>query len=147
MPSVSAGAAAPDSLAIPPDEDDLDEEGDDASRPVSVRRARELVSQGHAFRRKGLLGTARTRYLEALDAHAGYPRAYAGLTQVALARKDKTDALRFAKELVHARPNVAVNHLLLGDAHALAGSMSAAKAEWRIAANKGSKAARERLRS
>ena len=105
------------------------------------------MSQGHALRKDGQLTAARSRYLEALDAHRGYPRAYAGLAQVALERRDGREAVRFSKKLVKVRPRVSAYHLLLGDAYKLAGNTSAARKEWTIAARTGSKVARERLAS
>lgn len=141
-PALAASPAAHE--GSPSDEEESDDEVDD-ERAESARRASALVGQGHALRKKGQLSAAHARYLEALQQHHGYPRAYAGLTQIALAKRDGAEAVRFGKKLVKARPADARYRLLLGDAYKLSGNLSAAKREWTAAAKKGSKTARERL--
>ncbi len=129
------------------DEEDGDEpEGRTETRRQRSRRASALVSQGHDFRHRSLFGAARARYQEALEVYPGYPRAFAGLSRVALLQKNGPEAVRHAKALVRARPAEASNQLLLGDAHHLAGDLRAARDAWRAAAKLGSSTARSRLK-
>jgi hypothetical protein len=112
----------------------------------SARRASLLSNQGNAFRRKRMLPTARVRYLEALRVYPDYPRALSGLAQLSLADGNGSDAIRYAKQLVAARPGQAAYHLLLGDAYRAAGDEKEAKATYQTAARLGSRTAEERLR-
>jgi len=109
------------------------------------RKASELVSQGHVFRRKHMLPTARSRYLDALREYPGYPRALAGLAQVALESGNPAQALQFARQLVRVRSGQAGYHVLLGDALLAAGQTSQARAEFETAARMGSRAGKQRL--
>jgi CheY-like chemotaxis protein len=120
---------------------------DDGPRPdrVSARRASQLVNQGNAFRRKKMLPSARSRYLEALRSFPGYPRALAGLTQLALAQGSAAEARDFAQQLVQARPGQAAYQLLLGDAQRAAGQLKEARASYTTAQRLGSRDAKDRL--
>lgn len=138
-PSSAASAAAPQLAQH--EEDDTEDSADD--RPS--RRASELVSQGHAFRKKRLLPTARSRYLEALREYPGYPRALAGLAQLALQTGDNPQALQYARQLVRVRPGQASYQLLLGDAYQAAGQANQARTAFEAAARLGSRVAKQRL--
>ena len=89
---------------------------------------------------------AEAAYLKALAAYAEYPRAMAGLARVHLARKDGAEAVRWAKRLVVMQPKRGANQILLGDAWALRGNATLARAAWQQALRLGSPDARKRLR-
>jgi tetratricopeptide (TPR) repeat protein len=156
----SAAAAAPASSAVhvreeQPSERRDDDKADDASqaeegatgseRRARSRRASQLVSQGHDLRKRRNFASARARYLAALDEFAGYPRALAGLAQLALAQGNTAEALRYAQLLVKARPGQAPYQLLLGDAYRDAGKLDEAQKAWHVAARQGSAQAKQRL--
>lgn len=122
----------------PPAEDDL-------SRRARSRRASALVSQGHSFRKRGLLPTAKVHYLGALREYPGYPRALAGLAQLSIAADEGAQAVGYARKLLQARPTQVDYLVLLGDAYKSAGMLSQARDAWQKAANRGSRTARKRL--
>jgi tetratricopeptide (TPR) repeat protein len=110
-PRAAVVASAPAEPATPPalhdeaaDEGQPDPAEHHASARARARQASKLVSQGHSFRRAGLLGSARRRYTEALDVFPDYPRALAGLAQVALAQGKSQEALDYARRLRKERP-------------------------------------------
>jgi predicted Zn-dependent protease len=112
---------------------------------VSARRASQLVNQGNAFRRKKMLPSARSRYLDALRAFPGYPRALSGLTQLALGQGAADEARDFARQLVQARPGQAAYQLLLGDALRAGGQLKEARAAYQVAERLGSDDAKQRI--
>lgn len=112
---------------------------------ASARKASSLSNQGNAFRQKRLLPSARARYLEALRVYPAYPRALAGLTQLALSAGAAQEARDYAQQLVKARPGQAAYQLLLGDAQRAAGDDKQARAAYLTAARLGSRTAEERL--
>jgi len=150
-------AAAPAPVVEPPvaplaatRADDRADEGaqeSPRSRRARAKRASQLVGQGHSFRKRGLLPSAKQRYVEALREYPGYPRAVAGLAQVALALGDPTQAVSYARQLVRARPSQLEYLVLLGDAYKAAGLPSQAREAWQSAARRGSRTAHQRLAS
>jgi tetratricopeptide (TPR) repeat protein len=110
-----------------------------------AQRAAELARMGHTLRVRGMYTEARGKYLAALETLPHYPRALAGLAQLALLRGDGEEASQYAEELVAERPGQAVYHLILGDAYRAAGQLTKARAAWRVAADLGSAKARSRL--
>jgi tetratricopeptide (TPR) repeat protein len=111
----------------------------------NARRADLLCNQGNDLKNKRMLPTARVRYLEALRLYDDYPRALAGLTQVALSAGDSGEALKYGKQLVKARPGQAPYQLLLGDAYRAAHDEKAARDAYKTALRMGSRAAKQRL--
>jgi hypothetical protein len=126
---------------------ELDDPTGEEPSPSRLRaqKASELAKVGHALRLRGLYTEARGKYLAALDAYEGYPKALAGLAQLALLRGDGAEAAKYAEQLVAARPGQAVYHLILGDAYRAAGQLGKAKAAWRVASELGSQKAKSRL--
>ena len=110
-----------------------------------VQRASELARVGNTLRMRGLYTEARGKYLAALEALPGYPKALAGLAQLALLRGDGQEAAEYAEQLVAERPGQAVYHLILGDAYKAAGQVAKARAAWRVASDLGSVKAQRRL--
>jgi tetratricopeptide (TPR) repeat protein len=154
LPAKPSEPAPPAEPAAPPDEVASARElmhGEAAEAPVghanraNARKASLLSNQGNAFRRKKMLPSARVRYLEALRVYPDYPRALSGLVQLALNGGDKGEALRYAKQLVKARPGQAVYQLLLGDAYRATGDEKEARKSYQSAAQLGSKDAEARL--
>ena len=148
-PRVAARAAPPPAApvqapasAFSPTASEEELTGDD--EPPS-RRASELVSQGHAFRRKHMIPTARSRYLEALRECPGYPRALAGMARLSLDAGDSAQAIQYARQLVRVRSGQAGYHVLLGDALKAAGQAAQARAAFETAARMGSRVAKQRL--
>jgi hypothetical protein len=115
------------------------------STRARVQRANELARVGHRLRVRGLYTEARGKYLAALEAWPGYPKALAGLTQLALLRGDGPEAAEYAEQLVTERPGQAVYRLILGDAYKAAGQLGKARAAWRVASELGSIKAQRRL--
>jgi hypothetical protein len=150
-PTPAAAAAPAPSPAVTPQAPaaapvaDNDAPALEGERPT--RRASELVSQGHSFRRKRMLPTARSRYLEALREYPGYPRALAGLAQLALDTGDSAQAVQYARQLVRVRGGQAGYHVLLGDAYKAAGQAPQARTAYETAARMGSRVAKQRLKS
>gem|GEM_PF-6912475 len=126
------------------DAEDADVELDAARKAVAVR-ADKLVNEGHALRKKKKLAPARAKYRDALVLYPGYPRALAGLVQVAILQHDGKAAVNLAKQLVKQRPTQVSYQVLLGDAYKVAGKPALAKEAWQGAARKGSSAAKARL--
>ncbi|MFT3923749.1 MAG: hypothetical protein QM778_14550 [Myxococcales bacterium] len=145
----AAAPAATDSASgavaeADPDAEDADVEID-ASRKAVAGKANKLVNEGHALRRKKKLAPARAKYRDALALYPGYPRALAGLVQVAILQRDGKAAVNLAKQLVKLRPAQVSYQVLLGDAYKAAGKPGLAKDAWQGAARKGSTTAKARL--
>ncbi len=133
-----------ESAEADPDAEDSEVEVD-ASRKVVAARADKLVNEGHALRRKKKLAPARAKYRAALAAYPGYPRALAGLAQIAIQQRDGKAAVKLARQLVKLRPAQVSYQVLLGDAYKVAGKPALAKEAWKDAARKGNAAAKARL--
>jgi hypothetical protein len=140
-PVVAAPTQAPSSE----DEEPLPSARGGRQTRESARRAGLLCNQGNDFKNKKMLPTARVRYLEALRLYPDYPRALAGLTQLALGAGDGREALKYGKQLVKARPGQAAYQLLLGDAYRAAHDEKAAREAYQTAQRLGSRTAQERL--
>lgn len=120
---------------------------DDSPAPdptTAAGRARALVDSGSAMLKQSRYGIAESMYMKALQEVPEYPPALAELVRVHLARKDGKEAVRWAERLV-AKQNNPANQLLLGDAQALRGNRSAARAAWTKAAKGGNSTAQRRL--
>ena len=106
------------------------------------------IRSGNYDRNRGQMREAQVHYLAAIEIERRNARALAGLARVALAQRNGGQAVRWARRLVEARPRNAANHVLLGDAHRLAGNRSAARREWSRALElyPGLASARRRLR-
>jgi tetratricopeptide (TPR) repeat protein len=117
-----------------------------AGQVSPIRQASALVSEGHGLRHDKRFAEAGARYREALRIFPGYPRAIAGLTLVAIDLGRGQEAVRHARTLVRMRPGLAANHRLLGDAYRVAGNLAAARRSWQLAARRGDKQAKLRLR-
>jgi tetratricopeptide (TPR) repeat protein len=89
---------------------------------------------------------AKARYNEALRLLPNYPRAWAGLAQVAIAQGQGKEALVWAQKLVNARPQHSAYRLLLGDAYKAANQPKEAERAWQIAAKLGNPEAKRRLK-
>jgi tetratricopeptide (TPR) repeat protein len=116
----------------------------EADLTTAAGRARSLVDSGAAMLKQGRLGLAEGMYMKALQEVPEYPAALAELVRVHLARRDGTEAVRWAERLV-AKQNNALHQLLLGDAQALRGNSGAAVAAWTKSAEAGNTTARQRL--
>jgi hypothetical protein len=136
QPSAVAVAGAPP--ATPPASADLADEDDPtasresehvSSAKARSRQASKLVSQGHSFRRAGLHGSARRRYEEALAVFPEYPRALAGLAQVALAQGKNDEALEYARRLRKERPRDAHYQKLIAEIQSAATPRAASRSE------------------
>jgi tetratricopeptide (TPR) repeat protein len=121
------------------------EVADESSPRARARVASKLVSQGHSFRKRGLLGAAKARYEQALEAYPDYPRAYAGLAQLAIKQGDGVKAEAYAQKLLAARPSDREYLTLLGDAYQAQGMTDEAREVWQKAARHGSRSAKRRL--
>ncbi len=110
-----------------------------------IAQAARLTSQGNSFFDKGLLRTARARYLGAVNASPAYPRALAGLSRLELARGHAEQAVGYAERLVRSKPAPATYWVLLGDAYASAHMPGKAHEAWTRAMRRGSHIARLRL--
>jgi tetratricopeptide (TPR) repeat protein len=117
-----------------------------AERARKIAAANHNVGQGHRLLARGRLEPAKAAYLKALAVLPDYPRALAGLVRVHLRRRDGAEAVRWAQRLVKEQPNRGNNQLLLGDALALRGDQTRARAAWRRATAYGNAAARKRLK-
>src|SRR5262249_45234155 len=111
-----------------------------------LARANTLVDQGHALFKHGRLGLAEAEYMKAIDLWPDFPRALAGLTRVHLQRKDGSEAVRWSKRLVAKEPKSGQNQLLLGDAYALRGDHTNARAAWQQAVRYANSTARKRIK-
>jgi tetratricopeptide (TPR) repeat protein len=134
-PSAPANSQAPEAP-------DLE---DESSAHARSRVASKLVSQGHSFRKRGLLGAAKARYEQALAEFPDYPRAYVGLAQVAIKQGDGSKAEAYAQKLLAARPTEREYLTLLGDAYQAQGLNDEAREIWQKAARHGSRSAKKRL--
>ena len=105
----------------------------------------DLVGQGNLLFRQGRLGLAEGLFLKALQADSSNIDAMSAIVRVHLARRDGSEAVRWAKQLIALQPQQATSQLLLGDALALRGDDEAARSAWRRAALGGNATARERL--
>ncbi|MFT3923715.1 MAG: tetratricopeptide repeat protein [Myxococcales bacterium] len=143
----SAQAQAEDPQAA----DGAEEEDEDGSATGSAlapnRQASALVSQGHNFRKRKHYAQAKARYQAALSLLPGYPRALAGLAQLAIAQNRGKEAVGFAQKLVQARPGQGAYQLMLGDAYRSAGMMKEAQQAWQAAVRAGSSDAKARLKA
>jgi hypothetical protein len=117
------------------------------SRSQKAAIADRHVGAGHRLLKRRALRAARAAYLEALRVLPGYPRALAGLVRVELKREDGAEALRMAKRLTAVQPRRGNNQLLLGDAWALHGNLTLARAAWRQAIRYGNTTAHRRLKA
>ena len=116
-------------------------------RKQRIAIARRYVAVGHRLLKRKKLGPARAElYIKALRTFPDYPRALAGVARVHLQRREGSDAVRWAKRLVAVQSQRGNNQLLLGDAWALRGDDTAARAAWRRAAKYGNATARSRLK-
>ena len=120
-------------------------DSDDMSPRARSKRASKLVSQGHSFRKRGLLETARNRYQQALDQFPDYPRAYVGLAQVAIKQSKGEEAEGYVHKLLSAKPDDREYLTLLGDAYDAQGLKAEARETWQRAARHGSRSAKKRL--
>ncbi|MEC7521428.1 MAG: hypothetical protein VYE22_16235 [Myxococcota bacterium] len=120
-------AGLPDSGA-PAEEDEADD--DDPPRGRDVAR---LIRSANYDRNRGNLREAERTYLQVLRVEGRNPRALAGLTRVAMSRRDGTQAVRWARRLVQAASRNANNHVLLGDALRVAGNQAGARDAYRAA--------------
>jgi len=155
---VAPAPAQPGATALPPAEapaeqgtlTDAGEARTARERPRVTRRqrarARRLVTSGTALIRRGRLDRAEAAFERALEAWPEYSRALAGMARVHIKRKEGPEAVRWAERLVARVPKRAQYQLLLGDAAALSGDLTAAQAAWKRAARYGSPSARARLR-
>jgi Flp pilus assembly protein TadD len=105
------------------------------------------VSEGHALLKRKKLGPAKARYLAALRTYPSYPRALAGLAQLAFTQGDIKQATSLAQQLVRLRPGQAGYRVFLGDVYKRAGKEREAREAWQAAARLGSGAARMRLKA
>ncbi len=140
------GAAEPSEAAAEAQVGEESEGELDATKKVAAAKADKLVDEGHALRKKGKLRPARTKYRAALGVYPGYPRAVAGLLQLALQQRDAKQAVSLATQLVQQRPSQLSYQVMLGDAYKLQGKTAQAREVWQAAAAKGSSEARARLR-
>jgi hypothetical protein len=115
-------------------------------RKQAIAIADRYVAEGHQLLKRSKLQAAKSAYVKALRAFPEYPRSLAGITRVELQRKDGAEAVRWARRLIAVQPKRGNNQLLLGDALALHGDDSLARAAWRRAANYGNATARQRLK-
>ncbi|MGE0788590.1 MAG: tetratricopeptide repeat protein [Sandaracinaceae bacterium] len=127
------------------DVDDLDDALDDTSdiaapddespeaRAARNELARHHIRAGNYSRNRGELRDAERHYLQVLHLQPRNPRALAGLTRVAIMRRDGTQAVRWATRLANAQPRIASIQVLLGDAHRAAGQTAQARAAWQRA--------------
>ena len=127
------------------DDEEVEDGADPAEKSRAIRRASRLTSQGGSLLRKGKLAAAKARYQAALQAYRGYPRALYGLAQIAVKEGKAKTAVALARRAVRARPRLAANHLVLGDAYALDGKKKAARSAYLKARRLGSRAAQKRL--
>jgi CheY-like chemotaxis protein len=145
-PVPEAREPAPAAVApTPPVEEEVSDEHGGHQNRANARKASLLSNQANAFRRKKMLPTARVRYLEALRVYPDYPRALSGLVQLSLSDGQEDEALRYARQLVKARPGQAAYQVLLGDAYRATGDEKSARTSYQGAARLGSKTAEERL--
>jgi hypothetical protein len=112
------------------DEEPEDDEGDTAAPSDELRR---LIRSGNYERNRNRLPEAEREYLRALRLDRRNARALAGLTKVAIGRRDGTQAVRWGRRLVQTGERNANNHVLLGDAYRAAGNRRAAQQSWRRA--------------
>ncbi len=140
----AVGAAARDG-----DEEEQDD-GSDADAASGglppARKASALVSQGHNLRKHRRYAQAKARYEAALALLPNYPRALAGLAQVAIAQNKGKDAVAYAQKLVQARPQRGNYQLLLGDAYKAANMPKEAQQAWQAAIRAGNATAKTRLK-
>ena len=116
------------------------------ARKQRIAIARRYVAVGHRLLKRKKMGPARAVYIKALRTFPDYPRAIAGVARVHLQRREGSEAVRWAKRLVAVQSQRGNNQLLLGDAWALRGDDTAARAAWRRAAKYGNATARSRLK-
>jgi hypothetical protein len=103
---------------------------DGRSRDEQIRH---LIRSANYARNRGQLGPAERDYLRVLRLQPRNARALAGLTRLAMSRRDGTQARRWARQLVEAHPRNANNHVLLGDVYRQFGDPRAAARHWRRA--------------
>jgi tetratricopeptide (TPR) repeat protein len=109
--------------------------------------AQKLVDEGTALASQGRLGLAESSFQKALRLSPEYPNAMAALVRMHIARRDGSEAVRWATRLIAKQPNNdGANKLLLGDALALRGDLAAARDAWSEAAKRGNATARQRLK-
>ncbi len=145
-PAMAPEAAEVQGQAADEVDDDATDTETDTTRKAAAAKADKLIDEGHALRKKGKLGPARNKYRAALNAYPNYPRAMAGLLQLAIQQRDGKQAVNLAKQLVQQRPSQLSYQVLLGDAYKVQGKTALARETWQVAARKGSAQARARLR-
>ncbi|MCC6874656.1 MAG: hypothetical protein IT378_10155, partial [Sandaracinaceae bacterium] len=108
-----------------------------------------LIRTANSHRAQGRFPQAEQTYLIVLNRDTRNARALAGLSRVAMERRDWRSAVLWARRLTEVRPSSAGNHVLLGDAHAAAGNRAMAESAWRqaLAVDPRNRVARERLAS
>jgi hypothetical protein len=137
-PSAAVPAPAPVSSATPtpaPEAAAPEAMAPEAAAPATpaiddARSVEALVERGDAAMDADRPGDALALYQRAiaLDGHAAY--AFAGAARACIALSRGADAVRFAERAVAHRQRRASFRVLLGDAHAAAGSMDEARAAW-----------------
>ena len=108
-------------------------------------QAKSLVRAGNRAKRVGKLGRARELYERALQHDERNVDAYAGLADTFFELGEHDRALHYAKLAARREPHVARHHLRLGDSYYRVGRHDVALAEYRKAADLGSRQARRRL--
>ena len=140
------GEAADESEAVEASDAAKKSQAVDPKLARAAKKAELLVKQADALRKRRKYAPASARYRSALKVYPDYPEALAGLTHLAIARHAGSEAVKLAQTLVEKAPDEMSYRVLLGDAYKSAGKKKDARDAWKVAARKGNKAARARLK-